>query len=60
MERVRYGRTSQNVLASKVPLASARNYAEAVALCTVENLRWVCWRHNPRGRRDSAGIEASA
>jgi hypothetical protein len=43
-----------------VPLASARNYAEAVALCTVENLRWVCWRHNPRGRRDSAGIEASA
>lgn len=32
-----------------IPLSRARSYAEAVALCTVENLRAVCFSHNPRG-----------
>jgi hypothetical protein len=33
-----------------IPLSSARTLAEAVALCTVENLRAVCFDHNPRGK----------
>jgi hypothetical protein len=34
-----------------VPLSVARDVAEALALCRVENLRAVCRVHNPRGGR---------
>jgi hypothetical protein len=32
-----------------VPLSRARTLSAAIALCTVENLRAVCFEHNPRG-----------
>ena len=32
-----------------IPLSSVRTIEAAVALCTVDNLRAVCFWHNPRG-----------
>jgi hypothetical protein len=32
-----------------IPLSRARTLAAAIELCTVENLRAVCFEHNPRG-----------
>lgn len=34
-----------------IPLSVARSGAEALALCELENLRAVCFAHNPRGSR---------
>lgn len=34
-----------------IPLSQAASLEEAIALCTVENLRAACFRHNPRGGR---------
>lgn len=34
-----------------IPLSNARSLREAIQLCTIENLRAVCFDHNPRGHK---------
>jgi hypothetical protein len=37
-----------------IPLSSARSLEEALELCSVTNLRAVCFGHNPRGQKARA------